>query len=94
MDEAQRRVALVTGGASGFGWATARVLAARGYRVAIADLHRDAARLRVEELDGAGHLAHPGEIAQAILLLASDAASYITGAVLGVDGGWHASGAA
>jgi NAD(P)-dependent dehydrogenase (short-subunit alcohol dehydrogenase family) len=57
MDEGQRRVALVTGGASGIGWAAARAFAAHGYRVALADLHRDAARLRVEELVGAGHLA-------------------------------------
>jgi NAD(P)-dependent dehydrogenase (short-subunit alcohol dehydrogenase family) len=57
MNEAQERVALVTGGASGIGWATARAFAAQGYRVAIADLQRDAARHRVEELGGAGHLA-------------------------------------
>jgi NAD(P)-dependent dehydrogenase (short-subunit alcohol dehydrogenase family) len=57
MNEARQRVALVTGGASGIGWATARAFAAQGYRVAIADLQRDAARHRVEELGGAGHLA-------------------------------------
>ncbi|ASW03402.1 SDR family NAD(P)-dependent oxidoreductase [Paraburkholderia aromaticivorans] len=57
MNEERQRVALVTGGASGIGWATARALAAQGYRVAVADLHRDAARHRIEELDGAGHFA-------------------------------------
>ena len=41
-DEGRGRVALVTGGASGIGLATAGVLAARGWRVVIGD--RDAAR--------------------------------------------------
>ena len=46
------RVALVTGGASGIGRATAERLAAEGACVAIADLNLEAAALVAEELGG------------------------------------------
>ena len=48
----ENRTALVTGGASGIGAATARRLAAEGARVAVADLNADGAREVADEIDG------------------------------------------
>jgi NAD(P)-dependent dehydrogenase (short-subunit alcohol dehydrogenase family) len=42
----------------------------------------------------AGHLGEPADITSAVLFLSSDAARYITGVCLPVDGGWVAYGAA
>ena len=50
------RVAVVVGGASGIGWATAKALAADGCRVVIADRNTDGARDRADDL-GAPHTA-------------------------------------
>jgi len=44
------RVAVIIGGASGIGWASAKALAADGCRVVIADLNADGARDRAAEL--------------------------------------------
>jgi NAD(P)-dependent dehydrogenase (short-subunit alcohol dehydrogenase family) len=46
----QGKTALVTGGARGIGFATARTLLARGARVAIVDLHEDAVQRAAGEL--------------------------------------------
>ena len=48
------RVALVSGGASGIGKATAKRIASEGGSVVIADLQDDAGRAVVEEIEGAG----------------------------------------
>jgi NAD(P)-dependent dehydrogenase (short-subunit alcohol dehydrogenase family) len=37
-----------------------------------------------------GHPGVPQDIAEAVLYLASDASSYMTGQILAVDGGWTA----
>ena len=55
------RVAFVTGGARGIGWATCEELVAHGWRVAIGDLDGDAARARTDE--GRGILGLPLDVA-------------------------------
>ena len=62
------RIALVTGGASGIGAATARRLAAEGARVAVADIDESGAAAVASEIDGA-----------AIAMDVSDAASAAAG---------------
>ncbi len=44
------------------------------------------------EFQALGRLAHPGEIADAVLYLLSDRASFVTGTDLAVDGGYAAMG--
>jgi 3-oxoacyl-[acyl-carrier protein] reductase len=52
------RIAVVVGGASGIGWATATLLADRGYRVTVADRNTELAGQR------AGELGHPHSAAE------------------------------
>ncbi|MBV9640318.1 MAG: SDR family oxidoreductase [Mycobacteriaceae bacterium] len=57
------RIALVTGGASGIGWAIAQGLAGEGCRVTIADRNTDAATARAAEL-GRPHAAHTVDVTE------------------------------
>src|SRR4051794_632439 len=50
MSNGNQRIAVVIGGASGIGWATAQALAAQGDRVIVADRNADGARVRAAGL--------------------------------------------
>jgi NAD(P)-dependent dehydrogenase (short-subunit alcohol dehydrogenase family) len=65
--------AIVTGGASGLGLATARALAAGGARVAILDVNKDAAVAAVREIGGIGLACDVADAAQAEAALATAA---------------------
>src|SRR6266550_7158513 len=52
MQRLRDRVAVVTGGGSGIGLATARRFAAEGAKVVVVDLNADAGRKAAEEVDG------------------------------------------
>jgi len=54
----------------------------------------DAVRYAVEKFVPMKRMGTPDDIANACLFLASDMATYITGAILPVDGGWSQGGAA
>lgn len=94
------RVALVTGGASGIGFAVASQLGELGARVTIADLDIDGANTAARRLSASGvdamavnvEVRDPDETAFTAVFLASEQARYVTGHILGVDGGFLAAG--
>ncbi len=53
----ENQVALVTGAASGIGWATANAFAQAGAAVAVVDVNGEAAQAKAEALVAAGHKA-------------------------------------
>nr|WP_055116693.1 SDR family NAD(P)-dependent oxidoreductase [Mycolicibacterium peregrinum] len=55
------RVAIVIGGASGIGWASAQALAADGCRIVVADRDADGAAARATQL-GAPHTNHYADV--------------------------------
>ena len=65
------RRALVTGASSGIGAATARLLAAEGYRVALLARRRERLDALSEELEGSGHLVLPCDLTDAAAIAAS-----------------------
>lgn len=58
------RIALITGGASGLGLASARRLAQDGLTVVVADLRDSAAKAAAESLPGTGHLGLAMDVTQ------------------------------
>lgn len=64
------RLALITGGARGIGAETARVLAADGLVVAIADRNLEGARTVASELKGDGHTAWPVDVSDEASVIA------------------------
>src|SRR5579862_857901 len=54
MKDLQGKVAVITGGAGGIGYATAELMASRGMRVVIADIERAALDNAVQRLAGGG----------------------------------------
>lgn len=45
---------------------------------------------KYEDMEPIGRMGHPDEVAEAIIWLCSDAASFVTGDAMSVDGGWIA----
>lgn len=76
------KVAIVTGGASGIGEATVRLLRSQGARVLAADVQDERGKRLAEELGE--------DVARAALWLTSDDTSFVNGQAIVVDGGLSA----
>jgi NAD(P)-dependent dehydrogenase (short-subunit alcohol dehydrogenase family) len=75
------KVAVITGTGSGMGKASVKVFMAQEAEVFLPDIAAKAALNRAGESP---------EVAEVGALLASDRASFVTGAEVAVDGGWSA----
>jgi NAD(P)-dependent dehydrogenase (short-subunit alcohol dehydrogenase family) len=86
------KVAIVTGGRTGIGAAIASCLgpAMTETPLTAPRLQDAAGRQAIESRHPLGRLGKPEDITGAALYLASDAASWTTGAILTVDGGFMA----
>lgn len=80
--------ALVTGGTRGIGRGTVGAFLEAGARIAVNGRAAESTAAAIEALgDSARLLAAPGDVATAILYLASDDARFVTGAAFQIDGG-------
>jgi NAD(P)-dependent dehydrogenase (short-subunit alcohol dehydrogenase family) len=83
MQRFEGKVAIVTGGGSGIGRATAMRLAAEGAQVTVADISSDAARRVADEVTAAGGIAR----AQAVDVADPDAVAAMVGDTVAAYGG-------